>query len=107
VAPGEARDLDESTLRERVEAGAVRLAPGGRAYAVVVAEEPRLVVAALAGRSVLWPQLVEELRFEADLHDLAGVDVWLAAADEGGQVLEKAGYHRDDATRLYALELDL
>jgi GNAT superfamily N-acetyltransferase len=108
LAPGEGRDLDQGTLRERVEAGAVRVAPGGRAYAVVVAEEPRLVVAALAGRSVLWPQLVEELRFEADLHDLAGVDVWLAASEEGGgQVLEGAGYHRDDATRLDALELDL
>ncbi len=107
LAPGEARDLDQGTLRERVEAGAVRLAPGGRAYAVVVAEEPRLVVAALAGRSVLWPQLVEELRFEADLHDLPGVDVWLATSDQGGQVLESAGYARDDATRLDALELDL
>ncbi|MBO0745202.1 MAG: GNAT family N-acetyltransferase [Candidatus Dormibacteraeota bacterium] len=107
VAPGEARDLDEATLRERVEAGSVRLAPGGRAYAVVVAEEPRLVVAALAGRSALWPQLLEELRFEADLHDLPGVEVWLADSDDGGQVLEGAGYHRDDATRLDALELDL
>lgn len=107
LAPGEARDLDQGTLRERMEAGAVRLAPGGRAYAVVVAEEPRLVVAALAGRSVLWPQLLEELRFEADLHDLPGVDVWLAASDEGGQVLESAGYDRDDATRLDALELEL
>jgi GNAT superfamily N-acetyltransferase len=107
LAPGEARDLDQSTLRERLEAGAVRLAPGGRAYAVVVAEEPRLVVAALAGRSVLWPQLMQELRFEADLHDLPGVDVWLASSDEGGQVLESAGYDRDDATRLDALELDL
>ncbi len=107
VAPGEARDLDEATLRERVGAGAVRLAPGGRAYAVVVAEEPRLVVAALAGRPVLWPQLLEELRFEADLHDLPGVEVWLAASEEGGQVLEGAGYHRDDAARLDAMELDL
>ena len=107
LAPGDARDLDEATLRERVEAGAVRLAPGGRAYAVVVAEEPRLVVAALAGRPVLWPQLLEELRFEADLHDLSGVEVWMAASDEGGQALEGAGYHRDEATRLDAMELDL
>lgn len=107
VAPGEARDLNEGTLRERVAAGAVRMAPGGRAYAVVVAEEPRLVVAALAGRSALWPQLLDELRFEADLHDLPGVEVWLAASDDGGQVLEGAGYHRDDAIRLDALELDL
>lgn len=107
VAPGESRDLDEATLRERVAAGAVRLAPGGRAYAVVVAEEPRLVVAALAGRPALWPQLLEELRFEADLHDLPGVEVWLVASDDGAQVLEGAGYHRDDATRLDALELDL
>lgn len=107
VAPGEGRDLDEATLRERVEAGAVRLAPGGRAYAVVVAEEPRLVVAALTGRSALWPQLLEELRFEADLHDLPGVDVWIAASDDGGQVLESAGFQRDEGTRLDVLELDL
>lgn len=107
IAPGEARDLNEATLRERVEAGAVRLAPGGRGYAVVVAEEPRLVVAALAGRPALWPQLLEELRFEADLHDLPGVEIWLAASDDGAQVLEGAGYHRDDATSLDALERDL
>lgn len=107
LAPGEARDLNEATLEERVEAGAVRLAPGGRAYAVTVAEEPRLVVAALAGRPALWPQLLEELRFEADLHDLPGVEVWLAASDDGGQVLEGAGYYRDDDTRLDAMELNL
>jgi GNAT superfamily N-acetyltransferase len=107
LAPGDARDINEATLRERVEAGAVRMAPGGRAYAVVVAEEPRLVVAALAGRAVLWPQLLEGLRFEADLHDLPGVDVWLGASDDGAQTLEGAGYQRDDPTRLDALELDL
>lgn len=107
LAPGEARDLDEATLRERVAAGAVRLAPGGRAYAVAVAEEPRLVVAALVGRPALWPQLLEQLRFEADLHDLSGVDVWLPDSDDAGHILESVGYHRHDTARLVALELDL
>lgn len=107
LAPGEARDLDAASLRERAEAGAVRLAPGGRAYAIGVQEEPRLVVAALVGRPALWPQLLEELRFEADLHDLRGVDIWLPDGEDAGQILESVGYHRHDTARLVALELDL
>ncbi|MFZ0214847.1 MAG: GNAT family N-acetyltransferase, partial [Candidatus Dormiibacterota bacterium] len=107
AGPDEGRDLDATTLRERAERGLVRVGPGGRALAVLLDGEDRVQVGFLGGHEAPLRTLAEQLRFEADLHDVSEVSLWLPETHPAAPVLEGAGYRRDVAPRLALYDLDL
>jgi N-acetylglutamate synthase-like GNAT family acetyltransferase len=107
VGPGEAADLDRTTLAERADRGRVRVGPGQRALAVLADREDHIAVCFLAGRQAALGTLAEQLRFEADLHDLPDVRVWLPEHHPAQVGLEEAGFRSDGRRALALYHLDL
>ncbi|HYY99872.1 MAG TPA: GNAT family N-acetyltransferase [Candidatus Binatia bacterium] len=106
---GEPLDVDTELVERLAADGRVRVGPSGQAAALLLEPDPsRLRVGFLTGQGAALRELLEGLRFEADLQDLRGVSLWSPEPSPAGDDLEAVGYHlEEDSPRLtaYAREL--
>jgi GNAT superfamily N-acetyltransferase len=104
-----ARDLNAAELERLARAGMLRLAPSGRAVALM--REPwrvNLAAAVVAGRGAALRELLMALRFEADADGADHVTVNVPPGHPAEEDLSASGYDFDDAeanAHIYALKL--
>ena len=104
------RDLDAEELRRLAGLGRLRAGPGGRALAVVRTNRrgTRMRAGFVSGQGGVLRDLLLQLRFEADIDGLEGVDAWLPAGDPRAGTFEEVGYDfrvEPFSMSLYALRL--
>jgi GNAT superfamily N-acetyltransferase len=104
------RDLDAEELGRLAELGRLRAGPGGRALAVVRTNRrgTRMRAGFVSGQGGVLRDLLLQLRFEADIDGLEGVDAWLPAGDPRAGTFEEVGYDfrvEPFSMSLYALRL--
>ena len=102
-------DVDAELVERLAADGRVRVGPSGQAAALLLEPDPvRLRVGFLCGQGAALRELLEGLRFEADLQDARGVSVWSPEPSPASDDLEAVGYHlEEESPRLtaYAREL--
>ena len=103
-------DVDSSLLERLAEEGLVRVGAGGRAMALVRAQQGRrfLPVTFVAGAGAALQDLMNALRFEADTIGLQAVFVLAPRDHPAADDLAEVGYHlADDEDHDYVYALDL